>query len=229
MPLVSVVESRDLGRGGAARSVAQGLLDQAQRLGAPGSQADKDEAGGGRAGTEARCDVSRWPWRRHAVAQRRMNCMQVSRLLQFYLDGQAGEGITRRVTAHLADCRRCGLEAAVYREVKRSLARREAPAAEAVARLRDFGTSLTSADAGVPRMRTTVRTGASSDPRVDGQRHAVLRIASSALMARRVRPAANWPEASARATGPCVTPVTSSLLRAVPVAPVPVRLDQEPD
>jgi anti-sigma factor RsiW len=75
-----------------------------------------------------------------------MNCMQVARILQSYLDGQADEVTARRVAAHLEDCRRCGLEAAVYREIKHSLAGREAPAADAVARLRGFGEALAGGD-----------------------------------------------------------------------------------
>jgi anti-sigma factor RsiW len=71
-----------------------------------------------------------------------MNCMQMARILQVYLDGQADEVTARRVSTHLEDCRRCGLEAAVYREIKRSLSRRETLADEAVARLRGFGEAL---------------------------------------------------------------------------------------
>jgi anti-sigma factor RsiW len=68
--------------------------------------------------------------------------MQVARVLQSHLDGETDEATARRVAVHLEDCRRCGLEAAVYRELKQSLARREAPAAQTVTRLRDFGESL---------------------------------------------------------------------------------------
>lgn len=71
-----------------------------------------------------------------------MNCLQVVRILQSYLDGETEEVTARRVAAHLEDCRRCGLEAAVYREIKSSLARREAPAQDAVQRLRGFSQSL---------------------------------------------------------------------------------------
>jgi len=71
-----------------------------------------------------------------------MNCMRVTRVLQSYLDGEVDEATARRVAVHLEDCRRCGLEATVYREVKKTLARREMPDARAVARLRDFGESL---------------------------------------------------------------------------------------
>ncbi|MBV7697379.1 anti-sigma factor [Streptomyces sp. TRM70350] len=77
-----------------------------------------------------------------------MSCMQVARVLQSYLDGETDEITARRVAAHLEDCRRCGLEVAVYREIKQSLARHEAPADEAVARLRAFGETLLHPDRG---------------------------------------------------------------------------------
>jgi len=71
------------------------------------------------------------------------SCMQVMRVLQSYLDGHTDEVTTRRVATHLEACRRCGLEAATYREVKASLARRAAlPDQNAVDRLRAFGTAL---------------------------------------------------------------------------------------
>jgi anti-sigma factor RsiW len=71
-----------------------------------------------------------------------MNCLQVRRVLQSYLDGETDERTVRRVAAHLEDCRRCGLEAAVYREIKAALARREAPDSDAVRRLHQYGRSL---------------------------------------------------------------------------------------
>ncbi|MBT2490735.1 zf-HC2 domain-containing protein [Streptomyces sp. ISL-96] len=73
-----------------------------------------------------------------------MNCMQVARLLQSYLDGETDEVTARRVAAHLKDCRRCGLEVSVYREIHNTLARRVEPDAGAVERLRAFGESLMS-------------------------------------------------------------------------------------
>jgi anti-sigma factor RsiW len=71
------------------------------------------------------------------------SCMKVMRVLQSYLDGQTDEVTTRRVANHLEACRRCGLEAATYRELKASLARR-APQVDAdtVERLRAFGRDL---------------------------------------------------------------------------------------
>ncbi|THA27930.1 zf-HC2 domain-containing protein [Streptomyces sp. RKND-216] len=71
-----------------------------------------------------------------------MNCLQVTRVLQAYLDGEADEVTARRVARHLEDCRRCGLEAATYHEIKRALARRGTPDEEALERLRGFGASL---------------------------------------------------------------------------------------
>ena len=71
------------------------------------------------------------------------SCMQVMRVLQSYLDGQADEVTARRVSKHLEACRRCGLEAATYREIKAALARRAAPLDGAsLERLRTFGSSL---------------------------------------------------------------------------------------
>jgi anti-sigma factor RsiW len=76
-------------------------------------------------------------------------CMQVARVLQSYLDGETDEVTARRVAVHLEDCRRCGLEAATYREIKSALARLEPPDPVAVQRLRGFGESLASGpDAG---------------------------------------------------------------------------------
>ncbi|NUR05210.1 MAG: zf-HC2 domain-containing protein [Streptomyces sp.] len=69
-------------------------------------------------------------------------CLRAARALQSYLDGEADQATARRVAAHLEECRRCGLEAATYREIKNALARREAPDTAAVDRLRDFGESL---------------------------------------------------------------------------------------
>ncbi|MEV7979014.1 zf-HC2 domain-containing protein [Streptomyces sp. NPDC086519] len=71
--------------------------------------------------------------------------MQVARVLQTYLDGEAGEVTAQRVAAHVEDCRRCGLETAVYQEIKNSLARQELPNETAMARLRAFGATLLTA------------------------------------------------------------------------------------
>jgi predicted anti-sigma-YlaC factor YlaD len=82
-------------------------------------------------------------WRRHTVVDRPLTCREVGRLLQRYLDGETDEHATAKVAEHLEDCRRCGLEASVYREIKASLARQATVLPETtLARLRRFGQQL---------------------------------------------------------------------------------------
>lgn len=71
------------------------------------------------------------------------SCRQVGQALQSYLDGEV-EGVTaERITHHLELCRRCGMKADTYRQIKASLARRNAPVdPDALARLRAFGEEL---------------------------------------------------------------------------------------
>jgi anti-sigma factor RsiW len=65
------------------------------------------------------------------------------RVLQSYLDGHTDELTAQRVAKHLEACRRCGLEAATYREIKAALTRSaEPPDRQAIERLRAFGSSL---------------------------------------------------------------------------------------
>jgi anti-sigma factor RsiW len=73
---------------------------------------------------------------------RPINCRQVGKRLQRYLDGEIDDLTARRIMHHLEDCRRCGLEAAEYAAIKASLAQRDGVADEAVARLREFGERL---------------------------------------------------------------------------------------
>ena len=83
------------------------------------------------------------PWRRHSVADRPLTCREVGKLLQRYLDGETDEQATAKVAEHLEDCRRCGLDAGIYREIKASLARRAPALPETtLARLRSFGQRL---------------------------------------------------------------------------------------
>lgn len=85
-------------------------------------------------------------WHGRRNTPRPLNCLQVRRVLQAYLDGTVDETTVRRVTAHLDGCRRCGLEAETYRAIKDALARDETTSAVAVARLRAFGENLLAAD-----------------------------------------------------------------------------------
>jgi anti-sigma factor RsiW len=77
------------------------------------------------------------------------SCVQVMRVLQPYLDGHTDEVTARRVAKHLDACRRCGMEASIYREMKAALARRTTGLdADSLERLRQFSTSLIRQDEG---------------------------------------------------------------------------------
>lgn len=79
----------------------------------------------------------------HRSTDRPLSCRQVGRLLQRYLDGDVDDLTARRIMRHLEDCRRCGMEAAAYTEIKASLARRgDQVPGETVQRLREFGEQL---------------------------------------------------------------------------------------
>jgi anti-sigma factor (TIGR02949 family) len=81
-------------------------------------------------------------FRRHANAP--MDCHEVGQLLQRYLDGELDTPRARRLAAHLEDCRRCGLEADTYEQIKASLAQRRARdlPLDALERLNDFARQL---------------------------------------------------------------------------------------
>jgi len=82
------------------------------------------------------------------AATSRMRCMATMRVLQSYLDGALDEVAARRVAEHLEDCRRCGLEAEVYREIKAALGGPNRGVDRlAIARLRRFGEQLARGDA----------------------------------------------------------------------------------
>lgn len=86
--------------------------------------------------------MSRWWPKRRDAAQRDLDCLEVARVLQSYLDGEINEFMAQRVKEHLEDCRRCGLEVEIYGEIKRALTRHKALDSQAVARLRAFGEAL---------------------------------------------------------------------------------------
>lgn len=56
-----------------------------------------------------------------------LSCRDAARALQSFLDHEVDEETARRMVAHLETCRRCGLEAEVYRQIKASLARSAPP------------------------------------------------------------------------------------------------------
>lgn len=68
-----------------------------------------------------------------------LECRRVRPLLQSYLDGQISREEAVRVSAHLDACRRCGLAAETFREIKAGLARfAEEPDRQTVQRLERF-------------------------------------------------------------------------------------------
>jgi anti-sigma factor RsiW len=76
-----------------------------------------------------------------------VTCLRTRRVLQAYLDGETDPDTTRKVAAHVAACRRCGLRAATYRAIKASLAGRAGHGDElTLHRLRAFTAAL--ADSG---------------------------------------------------------------------------------
>ncbi|MGI9577801.1 MAG: anti-sigma factor family protein [Microthrixaceae bacterium] len=75
-----------------------------------------------------------------------MGCAHVGKIVQSYLDSELDDETARLVSAHLDECRRCGLEASVYRDLKAALAHRTDPPTESVDRLRSFGHQLASGE-----------------------------------------------------------------------------------
>jgi hypothetical protein len=74
-----------------------------------------------------------------------VSCIQVARILQRYLDDQLDERAASAVADHLDECRRCGLDAESYREVKIALAHTsQPPSPERVSRLTSFVAHLVS-------------------------------------------------------------------------------------
>lgn len=83
----------------------------------------------------------RWPRLRPGE---QLSCSEVGRSLQRFLDGELpGDMEVDALAAHLEDCKRCGLEADVYRRIKNALEnRRPEVSEESVRRLREFGRQL---------------------------------------------------------------------------------------
>ena len=72
-----------------------------------------------------------------------LRCREVGKVLQSYLDGELDELLAHRVARHLEMCRRCGMSAETYLEIKRALHRSAGSSPEdAVTRLRAFAEQL---------------------------------------------------------------------------------------
>ncbi|MEO0495282.1 MAG: zf-HC2 domain-containing protein [Actinomycetota bacterium] len=73
-----------------------------------------------------------------------VNCREVGRVLQSYIDGDVESDFAEKIAIHLEQCKHCGLEYETYIRIKDSLADRQNDQidADAIARLREFGNSL---------------------------------------------------------------------------------------
>jgi anti-sigma factor RsiW len=76
-----------------------------------------------------------------------LRCSEVARVLQSYLDGEVDARTLRLVSAHLEDCRRCGLEVQTYTALKQALHRGGDPPSDPIERLRAFADRLAAGDA----------------------------------------------------------------------------------
>lgn len=68
-----------------------------------------------------------------------MSCAEVGVVLQQFLDGELDSTTAPLVDAHLEMCRRCGLEASIYTDVKEALAEQGELPQDSLQRLREFG------------------------------------------------------------------------------------------
>lgn len=80
-----------------------------------------------------------------------LSCRQVGKILQSFLDAELDDAATDRVAEHLEDCRRCGMAADLYLEIKASLGR-DAPGVpeESLTRLEEFAQRLALGERGDP-------------------------------------------------------------------------------
>jgi len=73
------------------------------------------------------------------MSVRKMNCREVGRRLQTYLDGELDESRIDAIKEHLDACADCGLEADVFTRIKADLnSAAPSPDSAALQRLREF-------------------------------------------------------------------------------------------
>ena len=89
--------------------------------------------------------IKRKFWRR---GDEPLDCREVGKVLQTFLDGELDDADAELVAAHLDECRHCGLESAAYDRIKAALAQPmpEGADPEAIERLRQFGRQLAEPD-----------------------------------------------------------------------------------
>ncbi|MEQ8842622.1 MAG: zf-HC2 domain-containing protein [Acidimicrobiales bacterium] len=80
-------------------------------------------------------------WTRRHLPE--VDCREVGRVLQSYLDDDVDADFAEKIAAHLDACRACGLELTTYRAIKTSLAAKM-PAVDAatIERLHAFGAEI---------------------------------------------------------------------------------------
>lgn len=85
-------------------------------------------------------------WTRRNRAE--VDCKEVAKVLQSYLDNDIEEGFAAKIAEHLDACKDCGLELETYERIKASLAAKM-PEVDpgALARLRAFGAQITGDEA----------------------------------------------------------------------------------
>ena len=72
-----------------------------------------------------------------------VNCREVGKVLQSYLDDDVEEDFAAKIAAHLEACRDCGLELETYQQIKTSLAAKMPDVdPDAIERLRAFGAEI---------------------------------------------------------------------------------------
>lgn len=81
-------------------------------------------------------------WWRCCPPGNRLSCLKALPLLQSFIDGELDADAAARVARHLENCRRCGLEMAIYRELQDSLRKQIHVPEAALARLDQFVHSL---------------------------------------------------------------------------------------
>ncbi len=87
-------------------------------------------------------------WRRRHRPE--VDCREVGKVLQSYLDGDVEDGFAEKIASHLEACRDCGLELETYQQIKTSLAGKMPEVdPDALERLREFGAHITG-EAGAP-------------------------------------------------------------------------------
>ena len=73
-----------------------------------------------------------------------VNCREVGKVLQSYLDDDVEDGFAEKIASHLDACKECGLEVETYRQIKTSLAAKMPEVdPDAIERLRSFGKEIT--------------------------------------------------------------------------------------